>query len=69
MYHADKSQSGKQEDQCMAETQVVIDGANQHQEQYGTEQESSTCRNNEYPALGENNGDLFVTAKPEKPLF
>ena len=49
----------------MAEAKVVVDRANQHQDQDDGKQQSSFGGQDEDAALAEDDGELFIAAKAE----
>src|SRR3990167_3024582 len=69
MDHADDAEPGEQEDQRMAERQVVVDGADQHQEQRRREQQTAARRDDENPALAEAQGRRAVAAPAKQVLL
>ena len=69
VHHRHDAQSGEQENQGMTETEVVIDGTDQHQAKYDAEQETGSRRDDEDPALVEDDGQLFVATKTKQPLL
>ena len=65
VHHRHHAEPAEQENQRMAKAEVVVDRANQHQDQDDGKQQAGFCRNDEDPALGEHNGKLLIAAKAE----
>lgn len=68
VHHGDDAQSGKKEYQGMAEAKVVVDCADQHDEQNQGEQQTCARRNNEDPALGEDDRKLLGATDAKQPF-
>ena len=68
MNHGHHAETGEQEDQGVAQAQVIVDGAEQHDAEDDDEKESRARRDDEDAALRENDRQLFVAAEAEQPL-
>ena len=69
MHHGNKTESGKQENQCMAETQAVVDGTEQHDDQGQCEEQPAARRHDEDAALAEAQRCCSVAAPAKKKLL
>ena len=65
VHHRHHAEPAEQENQRMAEAKVVVDRANQHQDQDDGKQQSSFGGQDEDAALAEDDGELFIAAKAE----
>ena len=69
MQQRDQSETGQQEDQCIAEAEVVVDGADQHEPERSGEGQPRARGQDEYPPLRQDDRSLLRAVEAEQPAL
>ena len=69
MHHADKTQSGKQENQRVPQTEVIVDRPEQHDDKHQGVKQPARSRQDEDAPLIEHDGQTGVRPKLEQPVL